>query len=345
MRLSKALLFAGCLLLTSCSLWRPANKSQPDSFVEIPNPMLTMGNNQPDTIWVPRRYEESGIPRGGQVVKTGVDKVFPSNKDQQSVVQFTAGPTAPSTPKAPSTPQPSSSVQYPPPVSYAPLPAAPAILKHRVVVLEIGQNGLLQNLQEQLQRAGIAILADPAQAMYLAQSAQLTGPEGKSSFAVRLQQEYTVNEVIYVSAPGLAPGKNVTAEVYDTMGGAMLRAFDVVIPAYKDTDPGAKAAAVAEALAGITARVKELFPNLPWYSRISAVNGNRAYITAGKEAGLRVGQTLKIYRGGKTMKGLGFAPGSKIGVLEVDGFVGPNAAFCAIKDGQGIETSDVVSAD
>jgi hypothetical protein len=75
------------------------------------------------------------------------------------------------------------------------------------------------------------------------------------------------------------------------------------------------------------------------------VNGNRAYITAGKEAGLKSGQALKVYRSGKFMKGLGFAPGSKIGVLEVDGFVGPNAAFCAIKDGQGIEASDVVSAD
>jgi hypothetical protein len=350
MRLSNALLFAGCLLLTSCSLWKPASSSQPDTYVEIPNPAITIGNNQPATIWVPRRYEEGGPPRGGALVQKGVDKAFPSNSDQQSMVSFTSGVKTSSTPQAPSTPKPSSTVQSPTTVAIAPspvapAPVAPAVLKHRVVILEIGQNGLLQNVQEQLQRSGIAIIADPAQAMFLAQSAQLTGPEAKSSFAMRLQQEYNVNEVIYLSAPGLAPGKSVTAEVYDTMGGVMLRGFDVVIPAYKETDQAAKAAAVAEALTGIATRVKELFPNLPWYSKISAVNGNRAYITAGKEAGLRVGQTLKIYRGGKAMKGLGFAPGSKIGVLEVDGFVGPNAAFCAIKDGQGIESSDVVSSD
>jgi hypothetical protein len=294
--------------------------------------------NAPDTIWVPRSYVESGPPRGKELIKKGYDKAFSSKSAQQPAMQaqtiaLQQKPTVGIAPAPALAPAP------------APAPTAPVMLKHRMVVLEIGQNGLLQPLQEQLRRTGIVLMADPAQAMFLTQSATLSSPEGKSGFAARLQQEYNVNEVIFVSAAGLAPGKTVTAEVYDTMGGGSLRGFEVVIPSYAETDPSARDAAVAEALAGITTKVKELIPLLPWYSRISAVNGNRAYITAGKEAGLKTGQTLKVYRGGKFMKGLGFAPGSKIGVVEVDGFVGPNAAFCAIKDGQGIEASDVVSAD
>jgi hypothetical protein len=336
LHLLKVTVLSGCLFLAACAGKR--STTAPTDWVEVDNPYITMTKDAPDKIWVPRSYAEGGVPRATEVVKMGVDKVMPSKASPQ-----TPSP-APATPAvvASSNPPPR---QPPPAVANAPYPATPVVLKHRVVVLEIGQNGLLQTMQEQLNRAGIALVADPAQAMFLAQSAQLAGPEGKGSFAVRLQQDYNVNEVIYVSAAGLAPGKSVTAEVYDTMGGGLLRGFDAVIPVYKETDQGAKTAAVAEALTVITAKVKELFPNLPWYSRISAVNGNRAYITAGKEAGLRVGQTLKIYRGGKFMKGLGFAPGSKIGVLEVDGFVGPNAAFCAIKDGQGIEAADVVSSE
>jgi hypothetical protein len=214
-----------------------------------------------------------------------------------------------------------------------------------MVVLEIGQNGLLQPLNDKLRRTGIVLLADPSQAMFLTQSAQLGSPEGKSGFAARLQQEYNVNEVVFVTAHGFAPGTTVAAEVYDSMGGGLLRGVDVVVPAYKENDQASRDAAVAETIAGITTKLQELVPFLPWYSRISAVNGNRAYVTAGKESGLRIGQTLKVYRGGKQMKGLGFAPGSRIGTLEVEGFIGPNAAFCAIKDGQGIEASDVVSAD
>ena len=343
MRLGKALVFSCCLLLAACAGQKTATtpSASSEDYVEIPNPGFTMSADQPATIWVPRRYVESGLPRGSEVVKKGYEKVFPSKNSQTPAPQDQTN-TAQQQRKSAGIAPISAQV----PAAPAPMAAAPFTLKHRMVVIEIGRNGLMQPLQEQLRRAGVALMADPAQASFLAQSASVASPEGKSSFAARLQQEYSVNEVIFVgAADGLAPGKTMTAEVYDTMGGGLLRGFDAVIPPYKETDQPAKNAAIAEALAGIAARVTELAPSLPWYSRITAVNGNRAYISAGKEAGLRIGQTLKVYRGGKFLKGVGYAPGSKIGTLEVDGFVGPNGAFCAIRDGQGIEAADVVSAE
>lgn len=342
LRLLKIIVSSGCLCLAACAGNRTTT---PTDWVEVDNPYITMTKDAPDKIWVPRSYAESGVPRGTELVKKGVDKVMPS-KDAPKVPS--PSPAAPVVVAStiPLPPQPPTGGHAMAPSPGAMVPAAPVTVRHRMVIIEIGQNGLTQPLQDQLRRAGVGSMADPAQAAFLAQSVSLTTPDGKNSFAVRLQQDYNVNEVIFVSAVnGIASGKTVTAEVYDTMGGGLMRGFDAVIPAHKETDRAASEAALAEALAGITARVKELVSLLPWYTRISAVNGNRAYIPAGKEAGLRVGQTLKVYRGGKLLKGLGFAPGSKIGVLEVDGFIGPNGAFCAIKDGQGIEAADVVSAE
>lgn len=47
----------------------------PNDYVEVPNPALTMSPNAPETIWVPRRYVESGVPRGGELVKRGYEAV------------------------------------------------------------------------------------------------------------------------------------------------------------------------------------------------------------------------------------------------------------------------------
>ena len=48
-------------------------QSQPSDYVEVPNPAFTMSPNAPETIWVPRRYVDSGVPRGSELVKRGYD--------------------------------------------------------------------------------------------------------------------------------------------------------------------------------------------------------------------------------------------------------------------------------
>jgi hypothetical protein len=135
------------------------------------------------------------------------------------------------------------------------------------------------------------------------------------------------------------------AEIYDGLGGELVRTTSTQIPQYASTEATARESAVSKALLELTAKVKEVTVILPWYGKVAAVEGNRAYINAGKEANLRTGQKLKIYRGGKVVSGLGFAPGEQVGTLEVSGYVGPNGAFCAIKEGQGVQPSDLVSVD
>ncbi len=52
-----------------------AQSPGPNDYVEVPNPALTMSPNAPETIWVPRRYVESGVPRGGELAKRGYEAV------------------------------------------------------------------------------------------------------------------------------------------------------------------------------------------------------------------------------------------------------------------------------
>lgn len=58
--------------LTGCAGNRPV-PGPPEEYVEVDNPAATMSPSAPATIWVPRRYVESGVPRGGELVKKGYE--------------------------------------------------------------------------------------------------------------------------------------------------------------------------------------------------------------------------------------------------------------------------------
>lgn len=60
-------------LVAGCAGARP--QSRGPEYVEIPNPALTMSPNAPETIWVPRTSVESGVPRGGELVKRGYEAI------------------------------------------------------------------------------------------------------------------------------------------------------------------------------------------------------------------------------------------------------------------------------
>jgi hypothetical protein len=226
----------------------------------------------------------------------------------------------------------------------APAVAIPAV-KSRIAIIDVGQNGLAQPLYENMRRGAIGSVLDPTQTAFLTQYAATSNEAEKAAFATRLQQDYGANEVIYLSAPdGVASGKAIIAEVYDAMGGGLLSRFEAVIT-MNDGEQAGRNAALLPALASLTDKIKELVALLPWYGRITVVEGSRAYIAAGKEAGLPIGQFLHIYRNGKFMKGLGYAPGEQVGTMVVQGFIGPNGSFGVIREGQGIQPSDLVSAE
>jgi hypothetical protein len=66
------LLFLG--LVAGCAGTR-AQSHDSDAYVEVSNPAQTMSPTAPRTIWVPRTDVESGIQRGGELMKQGYEAV------------------------------------------------------------------------------------------------------------------------------------------------------------------------------------------------------------------------------------------------------------------------------
>ena len=310
---------------------------------------------------------EKGVPRGGDLVKAGSEKVMqtfrkpspqtPQTLPGQKQAVAAASLSVPANQQAAVAVGANSSIPVNQQAVTAPLPQSfagraqitalpPSAVKNRIALLEIGQNGLVLPLYENMRRSGMGGLLDPAQTALLAQYATITNETEKAAFAARLQQDYGANTLIYLSAPdGVAPGKTTIAEFYDTMGGGVVRKFDAVLPIGLGPEEADKKAAVAAIMTTFTEKIRELAALLPWYGRITAVEGRRAYIAAGKEAGISIGQTLKIYHNGKFVQGLGYAPGERVGTMVVEGFVGPNGSFGTIQEGQGAQVTDVVAVE
>jgi len=305
-------------LLTACA-GNKAGTLPPDGYVEIENPAFTMSKDAPTTIWVPRSYVETGVPRGSELLKKGYEAAKQEMIGNAPAHQITS-----------KTPQTTLNV--------------PAV-KSRIVALEVGRNGLLLPFREKLKSTSAGILLEPGQGS-IGSYGSVSSQAERLSLSKLLYQDLNSNLVLFIMAPDqIAPGKKFVVEIYDGMGGGVLREVEAIIPAYGAADQAARDAAVASALASVTGKVRDVVALVPWYGRIVTIDGERVYINAGKEAGINIGQELKIFRGGKFVAGLGFAPDEMIGTLKIQGFAGPNGAYGVVKDGQPVRVTDLVASE
>jgi hypothetical protein len=314
-----SLLIILLITLAGCAGNRNA-VSSPAEYVEIDNPAFTMSPGAPATIWVPRSYVESGVPRGGELLEKGYEKIrgnAGSGEQPQAPQQAAAVPPAPAQQKS----------------------APAAVVKSRILVVEVGKNGLLPTFNEALKKSSAGIVVDPAQASIIARYASVETQTERSSLAVKLQEDFGVNLVLYLSAPeGVTPGKPLSVEMYEAHGGSLVRRFDAAVPA----NAASETAAIAAVMQKLALDVRETAALVPWYGKVVSVDASRVYINAGKESGIAVGRVLNVYRAGKVVGKLGFAPGRKVGMLEVTGFVGTDGAFGIVTQGEKAEVSDLV---
>lgn len=330
-----------CLTLAACAVNRTAS-SDKDDYVEIDNPFITSARDAPATIWVPRSsVEGTAIPRLGEALKTGTSKI--SQSMDQSPPQGGQGGAPQQRAASVAAPRQAPPVAGP---SAAQATSSTDRLKSRVAILELGHNELARPLQEDLESAGAGIVIDQAQIESLGKIPSLSDRKAKEEMATRLNREFGANVAVFVSAPeGMAPGKQISAELYDALGAKLLYKTDIAIPAFADKDQFGRNAAIAAAMIPFVKRAEKAVALLPWYSRIKLVEGNRAYIDAGKESGLQIGQELTIYRQGKIIEGLGMSPGEKVAVLRVSGFVGQDGSFAIINEKQAVRVNDMVTAE
>lgn len=287
------------LAVTACAGPRTA-AGPSEEYVEIDNPAYTMSPNASPTMWVPRRYVESGIPRGSQLVKKGYEEIVGKGT--------------------------------PAPVSQVAVAVSPRL---RIAVVQAGGNELAAGLGEKLRGAGFALVGEPRPEGALSVPATV---EERGAYVQSLNQNREFNAVVFIGPrKGEGGGNLLVAEMYDGMGGILLRRIEV--PA------AASGAPLAASLDVVADKVRGVARHIPWLCGIAAVEGEKVYINAGRESGIGIGQRLRIYRGGKGIKGLGFDPGSKVGTLEVTGFVGPNGAYGIVREGEGARTSDLVGSE
>lgn len=346
------IIFSFCFLV-GCAGSQSAVSSS-EEYVEIENPAFTMSGSAPSTIWVPRRYVDSGIPRGGELLEKGYESVRGKLSDSGQQPAPRAPEPAPVSAQAPVPAPVPAPVSAPSPVpsavaAPAPIPAKTIVapsFRNRILVIETGNNGLSSRFGESLKQASAGTVIDPAQAAFVTRYAALGTPAERAALAVKLQEDFGAGLVIYLAAPdGTAPGKTITAEMHEGQGGTLLRKLDALIPAHGATGTASREAVIATALRGLAGEVKGVAALAPWYGKVVTVEGERVYINAGKETGIGLGQMLNLYRSGKVVEKLGFAPGLKVGILEITGFVGTDGAYGIVRQGGKAQPSDLVGVE
>ena len=118
------------------------------------------------------------------------------------------------------------------------------------------------------------------------------------------------------------------------------------------TGPGCRIQAVK---AAVNQALKEALPpilkeckNLPWETRVIKVDGEKIFIDAGRDSGLRIGDILKVYQKGtdivipSTQIIVGRQNGPLLGKIQVVEFFGLDAAIAVSKVGDDFKRGDIV---
>ncbi|MDD2580674.1 MAG: hypothetical protein PHR66_01640 [Desulfuromonadaceae bacterium] len=295
-----------------------SDKNSSSEFVEISNPAVTMSRDAPATIWVPKSSVESGPPRGGEAIKMAYNSVKGNPSAQDSPSPTTAAP----------------------PVIVA-APSSSAAMRNRVVVLGTGHDLLAISFSDKLRvLPGSPVLAIAPDVT----AKNLQSRDERAALAAKAWQDSGTAISLFISAQdGLSAGSYLSADIYDGMGAGLLSRVEAIIPPYDAKDPAGQNASLAAATALLAEKARDAIALLPWYAKIVAVEGDKVYINAGHEAGINIGQQLKVYRGGRVMQGLGFAPGTVVGSVEVNGFVGSNGATANIRGGVQVYLTDIIA--
>ena len=89
---------------------------------------------------------------------------------------------------------------------------------------------------------------------------------------------------------------------------------------------------------------------LDWTTTIARIDGDSLYINAGKQSGLRIGDTLEVYQPGKeiihpsTNLSLGWTTGQLKGLIRITDLFGVDAAAGKVVEGKGFAIDDVVKS-
>ena len=113
-------------------------------------------------------------------------------------------------------------------------------------------------------------------------------------------------------------------------------------------DTSLKDGALRDALAKAMNKITGQLTSDLWSGRIAQIKGKFIYINAGKQTGLRIGDTLIVQELGEdiidpqTGVSLGRAPGVVRGKLQINSFFGKNGSVAGVISGGGVRNNDLV---
>lgn len=138
---------------------------------------------------------------------------------------------------------------------------------------------------------------------------------------------------------GVPRGRDLAKEGYQALQGAVAPVAPVAPTPSANSAPTAPPAPGAAGLVDTSGKPAGLAAH---FGLVVAVQGERVFFNLGPEDGMTPGRTLKIYRGGTVVKGLGLAPGEPVATVEVIGLVGNRGGYGVVKQGGPVQPNDLV---
>jgi len=148
----------------------------------------------------------------------------------------------------------------------------------------------------------------------------------------------------------------VEIRLLDASTGNLLKTFVGRSPIFgtKETGENSRGKAVMKAVDTCLDDILDGFLReidlLDWSTTIARIEGEDFYINAGRQSGLRIGDTLEVFEPGKeifhptTNFSLGWTTGKLKGTLRVTNLFGVDAAAGKVVQGQGFNVDDVVKS-
>lgn len=211
------------------------------------------------------------------------------------------------------------------------------------------------NVAEALRKEGVSFttISDPDAMKQAHQSlgiqAFVTGAVTDVSLLSSKKSEGSDEEVSFATA-------KVEVRLIDSSTGNLLKTFIGRSPIFgtRETGENSRSKAVVRAIDLSMEEILEGFLRyldlLEWSTSVARVDGDTLYVHAGRQSGLRIGDTLEIYEPGKeiihptTNLSLGWTNGKLKGAARISDLFGVDAAVAKTVQGQGFKQDDLVKS-
>jgi hypothetical protein len=300
-----AVLLTTALLVCGCSP-RYQQAINTDDYVQVDNPFSADSSDPNAKIWVPRKSVEHGPPRGTELVKKGYEKLVGTSDETATFIDAAKPPVG--------------------------------AVRTRLLVAVAGEQSIGAPLRRFLSQGSIVRGVDSPT------SNELINDQEEVAFIATIANQTTAGPILFISKPdGIKPGGRIKADLYDTRGPLLIRSFWVAVP-----QPGKDQSsqdALLSALKGLSDAALASLGWFPWYGRVISVSGERIYVDAGAESGIKVGQRVFVYRGGEAVKGIGFAPGKRVTAFPITELFGEDGSYGVSPEAAEVRPGDYVELE